>query len=450
MIFVSDSQPRWWERVDIGKLDDETRRSLLQYLKSRVSGRQLLELLGVRSKGTITKYLKYGRRIPDEIILRILQAITEEEFTEIVGARKRLETLGLIDRETGRIDYSLVIEILRLSLSDPYLKKLILEFVSKHLRDDLLKLSPAKLPAIILHWDRDFEKYLTEDKKNPIKDRETLNYYRSIFKRHLEGRELSEKLIREVKNSKLGWLRVVLRHYITYLFIAGKIPEETYAWIILYVPSRKYPREIRVREYSEHDIIYTFKYLRKHHEKYYILYRVLLESGAREEHILEMIKTWNPEEKVFVKPLNRFEKRLFCSESFCRYYLGKLEGRKQQGWVYFSKETCELLNRIAGTYIAMRPISKYARKHGLLYPSDMRKISYQWMNEILNENIVRFIQGRYGELKKQASIAHYSNLLKETDMEYPKYLSLLGKKLRGFIEFDETLINKKPQNYRKM
>ncbi len=438
MIFMSDNDSQWWKRVDISKLDDETRRSLLQYLKNRVSGRQLLELLSVRSKGTITKYLKYGRRIPDEIVLRILQAITEEEFTEIVGARKRLETLGLIDRETGKIDYSLIIEILRLSLSDPYLKKLILEFLSKHLRDDLLKLSPARLPAVILHWDRDFEKYLTEDKKNPVRGKETLDYYRSVFERYLEGKELSEKLIREIRNSKLGWLRVVFRHYITYLFIAGKIPEETYAWIILYVPSRKYPREIKVREYDEREIIYTFEYLRKHHERYYILYKVLIESGAREEHVLEMIKTWNPEEKVFVKPLNRFEKRLFCRDGFCRYYLGKLEGRKQQGWVYFSKETCELLNKIAGTHMAMRPISKYARKHKLLYPSDMRKIAFQLMSEVLSENIVRFLQGRYGELKKQASIAHYSNLLKETDLTYPKYLSLLSKRLHRSNELDKT------------
>jgi len=62
----------------------------------------------------------------------MLQAITEGEFTEIVGAWKRLETLEVVDRETGKTDYSLVIEILRLCLSDPYLKKLILEFLSKY------------------------------------------------------------------------------------------------------------------------------------------------------------------------------------------------------------------------------------------------------------------------------------------------------------------------------
>jgi len=87
---LPDSQSRWWERVDIGKLDDETRRSLLQYLKNSVSRRQPLELLDVKSKGTITKYLKYRRRIPDKIVLRTLQAITEEEFTEIIGTK----TLG--------------------------------------------------------------------------------------------------------------------------------------------------------------------------------------------------------------------------------------------------------------------------------------------------------------------------------------------------------------------
>ena len=88
--------------------------------------------------------------------------------------------------------------------------------------------------------------------------------------------------------------------------------------------------------------------------------------------------------------------------------------------------------------MTMRPISKYARKHKPLYPSDMRKISYQWMNEVLNENAVRFIQGRYGELKKQASIAHYSNLLKEADLTYPKYLSLLSKRLHTGNELDKA------------
>jgi len=76
----------------------------------------------------------------------------------------------------------------------------------------------------------------------------------------------------------------------------------------------------------------------------------------------------------------------------------------------------------------VRPIAKYAVRHGLLYLSDMRKIAFQWMSEVLNENVVRFLQGRFGELKKQVSIAYYSNLIKEADSTYRKYLDLLVEK----------------------
>jgi len=78
--------------------------------------------------------------------------------------------------------------------------------------------------------------------------------------------------------------------------------------------------------------------------------------------------------------------------------------------------------------MAVRPIAKYAVRHGLLYPSDMRKIAFQWMSEVLNEDVVRFLQGRFGELKKQVSIAYYSNLIKEADSTYRKYLDLLVEK----------------------
>lgn len=427
VIFTSDGS-EWWGKVDVSKIDDDARRSLLEYLKNKLGSGELLKHLGVRSKGTLTKYLKYRRRIRDEVVLKMLQLISEEEFTELIGARKRLEALGLIDRNTGKVDYALIVEMLKLSLSDAYLRKLIIEFVGKYLRDDLLKLASTRVPPVPLKWDEGFEKYLLEDKKNPVKDVETLKYYKLIFERHLEGKELSEKLVEEVKNARLGWLRVVFRHYITYLFIAGKIPEETYAWIMLYVPGRKYQREIKIREYDEGRVKHTLQYLEENNEKYYVLYRVLLESGARVKHVIEMIENWHPEEKVFIKPLGRLGKRLYCTSSFCRYYLGKLEGRKQQAWIYFSRETLVLLDNIGGTHMAVRPISKYAVKHELLYPSDMRKIAFQWMSEVLNENVVRFLQGRFGELKKQVSIAYYSNLIKEADSTYQKYLDLLVEK----------------------
>ena len=60
-----------------------------------------------------------------------------------------------------------------------------------------------------------------------IRDREgerpeTVKYYRSIFKKYLEGKELSEQLIDYVVNHPNKWLRNVFRHYLQYLYFRRK------------------------------------------------------------------------------------------------------------------------------------------------------------------------------------------------------------------------------------
>jgi len=45
-----------------------------------------------------------------------------------------------------------------------------------------------------------------------MKDPETLRYYRSLFRKHLEGKELREK-VDYVLNHSNKWLRI-FRHYI--------------------------------------------------------------------------------------------------------------------------------------------------------------------------------------------------------------------------------------------
>ena len=51
-------------------------------------------------------------------------------------------------------------------------------------------------------------------KRRKVKSQDTLRYYRSIFLRCLEGKELSEQLIDYVVSHKNKWLRNVFRHYI--------------------------------------------------------------------------------------------------------------------------------------------------------------------------------------------------------------------------------------------
>jgi hypothetical protein len=43
-------------------------------------------------------------------------------------------------------------------------------------------------------------------------------YYRSLFKRYLEGKTLSEELVEYVVNHENKWLRNVFRHYVQYLY----------------------------------------------------------------------------------------------------------------------------------------------------------------------------------------------------------------------------------------
>jgi hypothetical protein len=66
---------------------------------------------------------------------------------------------------------------------------------------------------------RVFEQFLKERKKRrKVKSQETLQYYKSLFMRYLEGKELSEQLIDYVVNHENKWLRNVFRHYIQYLY----------------------------------------------------------------------------------------------------------------------------------------------------------------------------------------------------------------------------------------
>jgi len=45
------------------------------------------------------------------------------------------------------------------------------------------------------------------------------------------------------------WLRVVFRHYVRYLFFYRRIDEDTFAWLLVFVPGRSYPKETYISEY---------------------------------------------------------------------------------------------------------------------------------------------------------------------------------------------------------
>jgi intergrase/recombinase len=305
---------------------------------------------------------------------------------------------------------------------------MILEFSVKHFREDLRKIL-GMIPADIeFRWDQGFEEFLRERKKRmKIKSEGTMKYYRNLFKKHLEGKVLSQDLIDYVINYPVKWLRNVFRHYVQYLYYTRKISPETYGWIMEVVPSRSYKMDVRPYPINIEDLIKTMDFLRERHGKYYVVYRAMLEGGLRLSHTLHMIKTFSPEEVIEIPNTAIVTKRLVCFDSFCRYYVGIRETMKPCEWAYLSKETVEMIREISGALLRRQVIQKYAREHGLLPPKTMRKIAWRTMIKAMPREVARFIQSRFGELR--VSEARYEDLLSEADQHYSKYLEKLWEEL---------------------
>ncbi|MEM4546724.1 MAG: integrase, partial [Nitrososphaerota archaeon] len=324
------------------------------------------------------------------------------------------------------VDYSLVLEILSIARSDEYLKNAVLRFVIQEFREDVRKMLGISFAGIKLEWSEDFENFLVERKKRrKVRDPETVKYYRNLFKRYLEGKELSEELIDYIVRHQNKWLRNVFRHYVQYLYHKRRIPPETFGWIMEVVPSRSYKLDVRPYQISIEDVRKTLKFLKENHRLYYTVYRAMLESGARFEHVLETIRTWNPRETVVIESIDLEVERLVCFEDrgFCRYYLGLRGHQKPCEWIYMSRGTIELLKTLAPKDINRNSVRRYARRHSLTLPKMFRKVSWRIMVQTMPREVARFIQSRFGELR--VSEARYEDLLSEADEHYPNYILAL-------------------------
>jgi len=415
----------WYEKLDLSKIDQETRYKIFYYLYSK--GLRARDL-GV-SESTFNRVLHKKLPVSDALLLKLLQRLTEHEFANLVSAEERLRAAG-IARPDGTVDYSVAIEILRKSLQDPYLKSLLLRFVAENFREDLRKLLSISVYGIRLQWSEDFEAFLRERKKRrKVSTDEMVRKYRNYFNRFLEGRELTENLVYEVANHPTGWVRNIFRHYVQYLFYRRLIPPEVFGWIMEVVPSRSYRLDVRPYQISLDDVAKTLQFLRQRHELYYLLYRLMLEGGLRLSHAIQVVKEFRPNEIVEIPAIGIATKRLVCFENkgFCRYYVGLRGSQKPCEWAYFSTETLQLLQRCAGRSINRSIVARYAKRCGLLAPKMMRKVSWRILVQAMPREVARFIQSRFGELR--ISEARYEDLLSEADSYYPKYL----EKLRGLV-----------------
>jgi intergrase/recombinase len=416
-------------RVDVGGLSDDSRRAILQRVKDKLGFGRALEVLGI-ARGSLYNYLHGVRRVPDDVVSKALQHLDEGEFNDIVGGLDRLRSIGIL-RVDGSVDYSLILQAVALASRDEYLKQAILRFAVENFREDLKKMLGLVPSNVKLTWERGFEEFLRERKKRKkIASVETLAYYRSLFDRYLEGRDLSQDLVDYVVNHPNRWVRNIFRHYTQYLYYARRISPEIYGWIMEVVPCRSYRVDVRSYPIDARDVARTLDHLKGNHELYYVVYRLMLEGGLRLSHALTLIRSFNPDEVVEVNELDVDTQRLvrFQDKGFCRYYLGVRRGVKPCEWAYFSTETLEMLKRCAGRRVGRYAIRKYCRRNGLLASKYMRKVAWRLMIQVMPREVARFIQSRFGELK--VSEARYEDLLSEADEHYPRYLEQLDKTLR--------------------
>jgi len=65
-------------------------------------------------------------------------------------------------------------------------------------------------------------------KRRKVKDAGALSYYKQLFTRYLQGRELSGQLIDYIVNHESKWLRNMFQRYTQYLYYKRRISSKTF------------------------------------------------------------------------------------------------------------------------------------------------------------------------------------------------------------------------------
>jgi intergrase/recombinase len=412
--------------VNVGALSAESRRALLEAVRGKLGWSGALAALGI-SRAALSRYLSGERAVPDDAVRRALGQLEEGEFLSAAGSAAALGALGLV-REDGSMDYGLLSRALAVASRDEYAKRLVVEFAVHNFREDLRKMLGISAAGVKLHWDEGFEVFLREGKRRrKVRVDRTLSYYRNLFARRLEGRELTTELVEEVAADKNGWLRNVFRHYVGYLHRRRAVSPEFLGWVLEAVPARTYHMDVRPYSIDEGEVRGTLESLRANHRAYYLIYRLMLEGGLRLEHALRLAREFAPGEEVEVPGLDLPVRRLVELEGFARYYCGFRGSTKPCEWAYMSAETLEMLRELAPFGPDHRVVSRYTGRHGLVPPKMMRKLSWRVMVSAVPREVARFLQSRLGELSVAES--RYEDLLSEADAAYPKYLEALRARL---------------------
>ncbi|MEM1664534.1 MAG: integrase, partial [Zestosphaera sp.] len=135
---MSDDSSEWWNRINVSRIDEDSRYKILSYLVEKYGRKKVIEEAGI-SRVTLWRLLNRVSPVDPEYIAPLLKLLTQTEFESLVSAKNRLRSLGIV-RDNGTVDYSLVLEILSIARSDEYLKNAVLRFVVQEFREDIRKM----------------------------------------------------------------------------------------------------------------------------------------------------------------------------------------------------------------------------------------------------------------------------------------------------------------------
>ncbi len=145
-----------------------------------------------------------------------------------------------------------------------------------------------------------------------------------------------------------------------------------------------------------------------------LVYKLLIESGARLSEIVKMLKEFNPS-------------KLKEHSGFYTYTLGYYRGSKRSFYVFTVTKPEKLV--ISGNWV-----SNWASKNNLVCPKYVRKFVATKMASLeIPMEIVNFIQGR---VPRTILERHYLNLYALALRYYPKYAEWLRKSLTKVASYD--------------
>jgi intergrase/recombinase len=159
---------------------------------------------------------------------------------------------------------------------------------------------------------------------------------------------------------------------------------------------------------SDEDVVKSFGKAASYSQDFGLIYRLLLESGARLTEVLEVLRGYNPENDV-------------RHGGFYTYVLGRERGTKKAFYVF---HVTPIAARVS---MSEDHVSKLCRVLGLVRPKYVRKwVATKMASLGIPAEVIDFIQGR---TPKSVLTKHYLNLFTLALQHYPKYMEHLRQYL---------------------